>query len=256
MKMFVLGVMGMLANVGLLKILFNSRGEAGAGGDGGDKGAGGDDKKFTQADIDRVVQDRLSRERSKYADYDDLHKFKTEHEKSTEAQKQKELEAQKKYEELKGGWAEKEKNFQQGLSAKDAEISNLKILHALNFEVSKLNAYPEAVDVLKGMVSLSENGTPQMDGKDSVGNTTKISLEEGVKKFLEERPHLVKANQNSGGGGTPPNTGAGGGSGTESLADLNAQLLVAQSRGDTKTARELKDKIQKDFSNRGVNRTM
>ena len=30
------------------------------------------EKKFTQADIDRVVQDRLARERQRYSDYDDL----------------------------------------------------------------------------------------------------------------------------------------------------------------------------------------
>lgn len=30
------------------------------------------EKKFTQADIDRVVQDRLARERQRYSDYDEL----------------------------------------------------------------------------------------------------------------------------------------------------------------------------------------
>lgn len=33
-----------------------------------------EDKKFTQADIDRVVADRVARERSKYSDYGDLKK--------------------------------------------------------------------------------------------------------------------------------------------------------------------------------------
>lgn len=32
------------------------------------------EKKFTQADLDRVVADRLSRERAKFSDYDDLKK--------------------------------------------------------------------------------------------------------------------------------------------------------------------------------------
>lgn len=31
-----------------------------------------DDKTFTQADVDRIVQDRLAQEKKKYADYDDL----------------------------------------------------------------------------------------------------------------------------------------------------------------------------------------
>jgi len=48
-----------------------------------------------------------------------------------------------------------------------------------------------------------------MKGKDQVGNEIAITLTEGVKKFLEERPHLVKASQGSG-GGTPPAGGSGG----------------------------------------------
>lgn len=35
-------------------------------------GGGGDHKTFTQADVDRIVADRLGRERAKYADYDEL----------------------------------------------------------------------------------------------------------------------------------------------------------------------------------------
>ncbi|MDF0591661.1 hypothetical protein [Candidatus Methanocrinis natronophilus] len=31
-----------------------------------------DEKKFTQADVDRIVQERLNREKAKYADYEDL----------------------------------------------------------------------------------------------------------------------------------------------------------------------------------------
>src|SRR4051812_21124078 len=33
-----------------------------------------DDRRFTQADLDRVVADRVSRERAKFADYGDLKK--------------------------------------------------------------------------------------------------------------------------------------------------------------------------------------
>ena len=45
-------------------------------GDEGGKGKGGSEQSFTQADVDRIVADRLKRERettkTKYADYDDL----------------------------------------------------------------------------------------------------------------------------------------------------------------------------------------
>lgn len=45
------------------------------GGDGGAGSSGGDGAKtFSQAELDRIVADRVARERSKYADYGDLKK--------------------------------------------------------------------------------------------------------------------------------------------------------------------------------------
>lgn len=41
-----------------------------------DSGADAADKTFTQADLDRVVADRVNRERAKYSDYNDLKRFK------------------------------------------------------------------------------------------------------------------------------------------------------------------------------------
>ena len=38
----------------------------------GDSSMSDDEKKFTQADVDRIVQERLAREKAKYADYDEI----------------------------------------------------------------------------------------------------------------------------------------------------------------------------------------
>lgn len=46
-----------------------------------------DDKTFTQADVDRLLADRLARERKKFAGYDDLKKKATEFDKLQDAQK-------------------------------------------------------------------------------------------------------------------------------------------------------------------------
>ena len=48
--------------------------------------SGGDAPKFTQADLDRVVGDRLARESKKYADYDELKKAAAELKKLQDAQ--------------------------------------------------------------------------------------------------------------------------------------------------------------------------
>ncbi len=231
----------------------NTGGGAGAG----DAGAGGD-KTFTQADVDRVVQERLGREKTKYADYDELKTFKDEHAKNQDDLKQKELESQKNYEELKKGWTEKENNFNKALTEKDTAFKSLKIDNALGAEVAAQNAYPEAKEVLKTLVTLSDDGTPQMKGKDQVGNEIAITLTEGVKKFLEERPHLVKASQGSG-GGTPPAGGSGDGGaagGTDELSDLNTQYMTAVSQRNMKLAGELKAKIQNHFTAKNISRTV
>jgi hypothetical protein len=72
---------------------------SGSGGEGGDQG--GKDQTFKQADVDRIVADRLKREReatkTKYADYEDLKK-KAEGAKTAEermAELEREIEATK-----------------------------------------------------------------------------------------------------------------------------------------------------------------
>lgn len=47
-------------------------GDAGTNDDAGTTGSQGDGRTFSQADLDRIVADRVARERAKYADYGDL----------------------------------------------------------------------------------------------------------------------------------------------------------------------------------------
>ncbi|MFH0243600.1 DUF4355 domain-containing protein [Streptomyces sp. HK10] len=63
----------------------------------------GQGQTFTQADLDRIVAERLARERSKYADYNDLKAKAAEYDKVAEAQK---TEAQKLAEQLQAAQAE------------------------------------------------------------------------------------------------------------------------------------------------------
>lgn len=47
-------------------------GGQGGGSGTGDNGGGGGERTFTQAELDRIISDRISREREKYSDYDQL----------------------------------------------------------------------------------------------------------------------------------------------------------------------------------------
>lgn len=57
-----------------IRFLLPDQGEQGAGGGGGGGGGNenGDEKKFSQAELDRISGERLDRERKKYEGFDDL----------------------------------------------------------------------------------------------------------------------------------------------------------------------------------------
>lgn len=63
-------------------------GDGGSGaGDGGQGGSGGEAKTFTQEQIDKIVKDRLERQRQQFAGFDDLKKKAEEWDKLQEEQK-------------------------------------------------------------------------------------------------------------------------------------------------------------------------
>ena len=207
--------------------------------------AKGNDKLLTQAQVDAIVQDRLAREKAKYAGYDDLVKFKTEHEKNLDAAKQKELEASKEYEKLKEGWTKKEQELSGVISKKDVEISDMKIGSALMTEIVKQNAYAEeTMALIKSQAVFDKENNIRIKGRDANGLEVMDSVEEGIKKFLTQRPHLVKVAGRAGAGtGKGGTGGAGGGTGGDDLNSINAEFVQAQQRGDRKRMNELKIKM-------------
>lgn len=202
------------------------------------------EKLLTQAQVDAIIQDRLAREKAKYSDYEDLRKFRTEHEKELEAANQKELEAKKEYEKLKEGWTKKEQEYAGVISKKETEITDMRIGNVLMGEIMKQNAYAdETMALLKSQAVFDKGGNIRIKGRDANGLEVMDSVEEGMKKFLTLRPHLVKVTSKAGGGTGASGAGAGAGAG-EDLNSLNAELLQAQQRGDTKKINELKVKVR------------
>ena len=235
----------------------NNRGEV-DGDDAGDKGGdtGGEaGKTFTQADLDRVVQDRLARERSKYQDYEDLRKFRDQYEQSKSVEQQKQLEEAKKYDEAKANYDRQMKELQGKLSEKDQLIQNKEIDFALTREITQQNGFlEETLAMLKGK-AVYKDGRISVVMPDDNGLDTELSPAEGVKRFLSKRPHLVKANQAAGGG-----TGDGAGSGSanqgagagDTLQSLNIEIAQAMNVGNYKKAEELKVKLRSALKDKGV----
>lgn len=198
---------------------------------------------LTQDKVDAIVQDRLTREKAKFADHDELVKFKADHQKELEAATQKELEGKKEYDKLKEGWTKKEQEYKGLITGKDTQLSDMKIGTALMNEIMKNNAYPEeTLAMIKSQTTIDKDGNIHIKGKDKNGMDTQHSVEEGVKKFLEGRPHLVKAGK-LGGGGTGAGSPGDGGVGGDDLNALNAEFAAASSRGDKKQMGELRTKM-------------
>lgn len=239
----------------------NQRGEANADAGAGDGDKGAAAPKFDanqQKHIDHIIDERLKRERSKFADYEDLKKFKTDAEKAAEVKSQKELEDAKKYDDAKKTYEQKIAERDALLKSKDDAIRDKDISFALTNEISKLNGYVEDVlPQLRGLVTVdAATGTMTIKGKDSNGLDAQLPLEAGVKAFLKTKPHLVRAS-GAPGSGTPPGGGAGGGGGNANdgagtLADLNKQFMDAMNRGDGKETKRIRGEINKALQARGV----
>lgn len=151
-------------------------GGSGSGGDGGGEpnkggaGAGAEDKTFKQEDVDRIVKDRLKRERQqKYGDYDEL---------KTKASKFDELEEANRSELEKAQAAEKKAREE---SAAALDVSNSRLIKA---EVKLQSVELGIVDSDAAYALMSRDDVKVDDD----GNV------EGVKKSLEallkEKPFL------------------------------------------------------------------
>lgn len=204
--------------------------------------------KFTQADLDRVVQDRLNRDRAKYNDYDDLKKQVTEFKQYKEGLTQQEMEKKQEYEKLKDGWVTRENEYKQKLNEATLQVQSERVDNALTNEILKKNAYPDAVALLKPMVKYNEDGSISVRGKDANGTETDLSMDQGVEQFLKDRPYLVKGS-GQGGAGTGNSGGSGETSGSENLAQ---QLQNAMAVGDRKLVGELKQKIRAKHSGQAM----
>lgn len=229
---------------GKIAKLFDNRGEVGE--------AEAKPVLLTQEQVDKVIHERLSRERAKYADYEPLKQKVAEFEKMNSEKAQKDLEAGKQYEEAKKGYEGKIKTYEEKLAEKDRSISDMMIGNTLTSAVSSNNGYiEESIALLKGNARIVD-GAVKISMRDDNGIDQLLPVEEGVKRFLASRPHLVKSNARSG-SGTGSGSSESGGHATEDLNSLNQQMQIAINTRDLKRQSELKTKMKVLMQSKGVN---
>lgn len=194
-------------------------GGAGAGADAGAGDAGGaaqggaaEGRTFTQADLDRIVQDRLLRERQKFADYEDL---------KSKAAKFDELESAQKSELEKANERLAALERQAADAAQAAQDALLRA--AVVSEAARRNVIdPDAAFALidRAALEFAEDGQP-------------LNVAEAMDSLLEARPYLVA--QQGGSRGNADQGARGGRSGQLSRDDLKnmspAEIVKAQAEG-------------------------
>jgi hypothetical protein len=134
------------------------------------------DKTFTQADLDRIVQDRLNRDRAKFADYDDL---------KAKATKLDELEQANKTE-LEKLLARAEEAEKRAAEASERAIQSARRVALVSAATAAGAVDPDAVLKLVDADALTIGDDGQVTG-----------AEEAVKALLESKPYLVGSNNNT-----------------------------------------------------------
>lgn len=172
--------------------------------------SGGASKTFTQADVDKILEQRLARERKRFekmtegVDIDEAKRVLAERE-------QAELERQKErgeFENVLKKTVEKKDQMIQSLSAK---LQQIQVDGALLNAASTKNAVsPEQVAaLLKGQTRLSDDGQVEIIDKNGSirynDNGELLSVNELMAEFLTANPHFVRAS--SGGAGSSGNAG-------------------------------------------------
>ena len=170
----------------------------------------GEGKTFTQADVDKILEQRLARERKRFekmtdgVDIDEAKRVLAERE-------QAELERQKErgeFENVLKKTVEKKDQMIQSLSSKLQQIQVDGAL--LNAASSKNAVSPEQVAaLLKGQTRLSDDGQVEiLDKNGSIrynDNGELLSVNELMAEFLTANPHFVRAS--AGGSGSSGNAG-------------------------------------------------
>lgn len=165
--------------------------DGGTGGQGGSNNDGGasSDKTFTQADLDRIVSERLGRERSKYGDYDALKAQADELTKLKDAQA-----------------SDAEKATKQAAKDAEAKVRGELEPRMLRLEAALTHGLPEEIG--KRVLSAA---------KRLVGGTQE-ELEADAKEFFAASPITIGQQQGGEGAGFDQGSRGGGGTGKPTVA--------------------------------------
>lgn len=191
-------------------------------------------RTFTQADIDKIVQARLEKERRKYEGID-VNEYKT----LKQAEEERALEAMKKREEFDKILGQQKEKYSSEINTLRSELTSLKVDGTLlNAAASRgaINA-EQVVQLLRGNVGLDETGRPVVyDKNKSVVYDEKTAepkkLEDLVSEFLDANPHFLRSG--------PSGVASQGGVGTSAKPEVDIASLDMNKPADRELFRKLR----------------
>lgn len=194
-------------------------GEGGEGGNGsgGEGGSDGGGDQFTpitsQADLDRVVQARIARERARFADYDQLKDKASKWDEHETAQ----------MDEL-----ERERQARQSAEANAAAAADRANQTLIRAEIIAQAAESNAVNPADVHALLSTLPADQRPAVTEDGTVT--GAKEAVAAILQSRPHLVRQADDGAPGRLPGQGGGNGGSDGGRIDPTDRKAVAAEAR--------------------------
>ncbi len=151
-------------------------GGSGAGGAGDGGGSGGEPKTFTQEQIDKIVKDRLERQRQQFAGYDDLKKKAEEYDKLQESQKS---ELEKANERA----TKAEESAATATTQANARLVRAEIIAKAASAAGERKAF---VDPADAFAHLRDNDDIKVDDDGNV-----VGVDEALEALAKSKPHLL-----------------------------------------------------------------
>lgn len=184
------------------------------------------EKLLTQAEVNETIAKRLARERSKYADYDELKTKLSEYEKAEEERKQAEMtEVERLQAQL-----EKKETAEQELSEQLEAIRNQAKQERINNEFIK-QATANNVAYVDAAIKLADLSSVDVDDDGNING-----VDEVIAKLVEDNPFLLKKESK------PKHIGGGTASQKDS-GDKTKEQLIAEAEEKARKTGRVEDRV-------------
>jgi hypothetical protein len=185
-------------------------------------------KTFTQEDLDRIVADRIARERKKFADYEDIRKKAEEYEKALEEKRLAELSEKERAEEIARKAQEEKSELERQLAEYKAQVEREKIHNA--FITAATSANIAYIDDALRLADLS--AVKVEDGK-------VIGIDAVVESLVKNKPFLLKQQATQ-----PKTIGEPTNAQQDEIKTLEQQIEDAKAKKDVFKVIELSNKLK------------